>query len=57
MDIEDQDRAVPLRQEEIPPVRTDDPEYFWASLVLLVVLSIMIATLLFNHEDDPAYSK
>lgn len=57
MDIEDQGRAaVPLRQEEIPPVRTDDPEYFWASLVLLVVLSIMIATLLFNHKEDPTYS-
>eukprot|EP00545_Synedropsis_sp_CCMP1620_P010579 CAMPEP_0119008992 /NCGR_PEP_ID=MMETSP1176-20130426/4072_1 /TAXON_ID=265551 /ORGANISM="Synedropsis recta cf, Strain CCMP1620" /LENGTH=55 /DNA_ID=CAMNT_0006961417 /DNA_START=33 /DNA_END=200 /DNA_ORIENTATION=- len=54
MDVED--RAVPLTQEEIPPLRTDDPEYFWSSLVLLVILSIAIAVILYNHQGDPAYS-
>ena len=56
--MEFEDKAVPLTEDaEIPPIRTDDPEYFWAALVVLVILSVVIMVLLYNHDiQDPGYS-
>lgn len=61
MDVENA-RAVPLTQgsdtSSIPLHRTDDPEYFWFALVVLLILSIVIIVLLYMHDSyDPGYSK
>ena len=53
MDVED--KSVPLTKDsEIPPPRTDDPEYFWSALVVLVTLSVVIMVILYKHDyqDD-----
>lgn len=56
--MEFDNRSVPLAKEpEIAPIRTDDPEYYWTALVVLVILSVVIMILLYNHDiQDPGYS-
>jgi hypothetical protein len=58
MDIESSQKSIPLAEEsEIPPPRTDDPEYFWLALIVLMILSIIITVILFIHGDpDPGYT-
>jgi hypothetical protein len=57
-----EERSIPLTQDnvqptEIPPHRTDDPEWYWTALIVLVILSIVIIVLLYNHDiQDPGYS-
>lgn len=56
--MEFDNRSVPLAKEpEIAPIRTDDPEYYWTALLVLVILSVVIMVLLYNHDiQDPGYS-
>ena len=56
--MEFDNRSAPLaKTPEIAPHRTDDPEYYWTALFVLVILSVVIMVLLYNHDiQDPGFS-